>query len=394
MKLYSTLNSVITASLVLGLTLLSGCEQTEPAEGPVDTGAARSATQTSTLVSATPVGSYKTTQSGRYNVQAFRLVYATSNVDGSPIQASGLLLVPQKNTPSPMLSMQHFTIESELMAPSYYSPGTESYTTGNQFASEGYIVSAADYIGYGASRNVPHPYEHRSSLASASLDMLRAARQYLTQKSISWDGRLFIEGYSEGGFATLSLQKKLEQEVPGEFNLIASSLGAGAHDKPEFMKYIINNKTSGNAGYNKKYLWTLLTYDRIYGLNRPMSFYFKEPYASQITQKGKDASISVSLHVTFTDNFRQGVNNGTDVAFLNAVNDNDIHDWKPSARTRFYHGDADQLVFYFNSKNASDAMNRRQAPGVDLSTLRGKGHDNAISDFISGTDLLFAQLAR
>jgi len=390
MKFCSTFTS-LGIGLLVGSIILSGCEQ-PAAEISTSVGKGARIEATNTLISATLIGGYNTSATGAYDVKAYRLVYKTTNVDGSPIQASGLLLVPDKTTPSPLISLQHYTIEVDRQAPSYYISGTEGYTVGNRFATRGAIVAAADYIGYGASRNVPHIYEHRSSLASASLDMLRAARQFLAQKNVNWDSRLFLEGYSEGGFATMALQKKLEEDVPTEFNLVASSVGAGGYDKPAFMKYIINNKTSGNADYNGNYIWALLTYDKVYGLNRPMSYYFKEPYATQIAQKGKDATISVSLHLALTDSFRRAVNDGTDTEFLSAVEDNDIHDWKPRVPTRLYHGDADQLVFYFNSKNAYDAMQLRQAPAVGLITLRGKNHNNAMTDFIIGTEMFFAQV--
>jgi predicted peptidase len=40
-----------------------------------------------------------------------------------------------------------------------------------------------------------------------------------------------ITGYSEGGFATMALQKKMEEQFPNEFNLVTSSCGAGAYNK-------------------------------------------------------------------------------------------------------------------------------------------------------------------
>ena len=391
MKSNSTFYGIMTVGLLLGSTMLTGCEQPESGlESPAVSGARSAAVNT--LVSAFPIGGYNTSAKGAYDVKAYRILYRTSNIDGSSIIASGLLLVPDKITPSPLMSLQHYTIEVDWQAPSYYQSGTEGYTIGNRFATKGCIVAAADYIGYGASRNVPHLYEHRNSLATAGLDMLRATRQFLTQSRVNWDSRLCLTGYSEGGFATLALQKKLEEEVPGEFNLVASSAGAGAHDKPAFVKYIINNKTSGNADYNSNYIWTLLTYDKVYGLNRPVTYYFKEPYATLIAQRGKEVSISASLHSTLTDTFRQAVNDGTDTAFLNAVEDNDVHDWKPRVPTRLYHGDADQLVFYFNSQNAYNAMKLQQAPDVSLITLRGKNHNSAATDFLNGTEAFLAQI--
>jgi pimeloyl-ACP methyl ester carboxylesterase len=326
----------------------------------------------------------------RYGIRAYRLEYTTTNTDGTKINASGLVIVPvDANKQVPVLSMQHGTILNDADAPSYFGRGSEAYTLGSLFASQGYIVSAPDYIGYGASKELPHTYEHRASLATASIDMLRATREFIREKEIGWDERLFVAGYSEGGYATMALQKKIEEETGDEFNLVASSCGAGAYDKSAFMRQIINEPTSGVASINRLYVWVLLTYDRIYGLNRPMTYYFKEPYAAQIAANGKDVTINVSLHTTFTDSFKKAINEGTDVDFLKAVQDNDIYDWKPDTRTRLYHGDADDTVFYLNSQNAYEAMQKRGAANVTLETLKGANHTTGILGFVTGTYSFF-----
>ena len=329
----------------------------------------------------------------RYGVKVYRLDYNTTNTDGTKIKASGAVLIPSDvPTALPMLSLQHGTIQNDSDAPSYFGSGSEVYTFGSVLASQGYIIAAPDYIGYGASKDVPHPYEHRSSLATASLDMLRATREFLSEGNVNWDKRLYIAGYSEGGYATMALQKKIEQETNGEFNLVASSCGAGAYDKSAFMRQVVNERSSGSAYINRLYIWVLLTYDRIYGLNRPMSYYFREPYATQVTAKGKDADIGVSLNTTFTDSFKKAVLDGKDVEFLKAVQDNDIHDWKPRTPTRLFHGDADDTVLYLNSLNAYSAMQKRGASNVELVTLRGANHASGILGFITGTYSFFGQV--
>ena len=326
----------------------------------------------------------------RYGVAAYRLEYTTTNSDGTKIKASGAVIVPTGATTSlPLLSMQHGTIQNDNDAPSYFGSGSEAYTLGSLFASQGYIIAAPDYIGYGASKDVPHTYEQRNGLATASLDMLRATREFLADKNVNWDKRLFVAGYSEGGYATLALQKKIEEETGSEFNLVASSCGAGAYDKPAFMRQIVNERTGGIAYINRLYVWVLLTYDRIYGLNRPMTYYFKEPYASLVAAKGKDVDISVSLNTTFTDTFKKAINDGTDAEFLKAVQDNDIHDWKPRTPTRLYHGDADETVLYLNSQNTYEAMQKQGAANVRLETLKGANHATGILGFVTGTYSFF-----
>ncbi|GAB3751877.1 alpha/beta hydrolase family protein [Spirosoma pomorum] len=365
-----------------------------------------------TLISSTPIAQYTVAQlrsnyTGvlsalqffiRHGIKVYKLEYTTTNTDGKSVTASGVMIVPapENGTASvPIMSMQHGTILSDSDAPSYFQSSSEVTTFGSVFASQGYIIVAPDYIGYGSSKDLPHTYEQRNGLATASLDMLRAARNFLsdnTASNVSWNKRLFLAGYSEGGYATLALQKKIEEETKGEFDLVASSCGAGAYDKPTFMRTIVNEQTSGIAGINRLYVWVLQTYNRVYGLNRPMSYYFKEPYASQIASQGVNANINVSLNTTFTDSFKQAINNGTDTDFLKAVQDNDIHDWKPSTPTRLYHGDADETVLFQNSQNTYDAMQKRGATNVALYRLAGRTHATGILDFVLGTYNFFGTL--
>ncbi len=327
----------------------------------------------------------------RQGISVVKLVYKTKNWDGTDIQASGLVLVPNTTDAVPMISQQHGTIFSDAEAPSNFNPSSEAYQVSTIFASIGYIMVCPDYIGYGESKNLPHTYEHRVGLAQASLDMLRAAREYIkSQSAIKWDSRLYLTGYSEGGYATMALYKKMQDEVPTEFNLRAVSCGAGAYDKTGFMKALLTQKSAGVAQWNRAFLWVLLTYDQLYKINRPLSFYFKEPYLTQIQASRQLATLEVSFDQTLTDSFKEGILKGTDTAFLNAVADNNIYDWKPLTPLQLYHGDADQQVYYLNSKNAFDAMQARGAgQTVQLLTIPGKTHIQAISDWITGTYSLF-----
>jgi len=326
----------------------------------------------------------------RNGIKGYRITYKTKNTDGREITASGALILPVTTAAVSLVSVQHGTITNDEEAPSNFKGGADA-SLNTLFSSLGYIISAPDYIGYGASKNLPHPYEHRASLASASLDMLRAAKEFLkSQNTVKWNNKVYIAGYSEGGFASMAMQKMMEEGAATEFDLRASSLGAGAYDKTAFMKYLINTKTHGIAGFNRSYLWVTLTYDRVYGLNRPKSAYFKEPFATQIQNNGLDANINVSFNTIFTDAFVKGVNDGTDKGFLDAVADNNVYDWKPKTPTQLYHGTADQLVFFFNSKNAFDAMRKRGATNVDLIEIPGGDHASSIQTYLFGTVTFFS----
>ena len=324
-----------------------------------------------------------------YEVKAYKIIYKTKNTDGTEIQASGALIIPTVVDGVPMISQQHGTIRTDLQAPSNYQTNSEAYSTASIFASNGFIVACPDYIGYGVSKNLEHPYEHRESLAQTSLDMIRASSEFIAKEKINWNKKLMITGYSQGGFATMSLQKKIEEQFPTEFNLVASSCGAGAYNKTQFMKDLINNPSVGNASYNQLYIWVSLTYNRVYGLNRLMNTYFKEPYAADIQANGNNATVKVSLNTTFADAFKKGVNDGSESKFLEAVKDNDVFDWAPKTETQLIHGNADPLVSYNNSVTAEKAM-KAKGGKVVLLTTDGGTHDSTIPDYALKTFSFFS----
>ena len=325
----------------------------------------------------------------KYDIKAYKIIYKTKNTDGMEIQASGALIIPNTTDAIAMISQQHGTIRTDAQAPSNYQSNSEAYSIASIFGSNGYIIACPDYIGYGVSKNIEHPYEHRESLAQVSLDMIRASSEFIANEKINWNKKLMVTGYSQGGFATMSLQKKIEEQFPTEFNLVASSCGAGAYNKTQFMKDLMNNTTHGIAEYNQLYIWVTQTYNRIYGLNRSMNTYFKEPYATEIQAKGNNANVSVSINLAFLDAFKKGVNDGTDTKFLDAVKDNDVFDWAPKTETQLYHGNADQQVFYSNSVTAEKAM-KAKGGKVTLITTDGGTHGSTLSDYAVGTFSFFS----
>ncbi|RYU95719.1 alpha/beta hydrolase family protein [Emticicia agri] len=328
----------------------------------------------------------------RGGVKQYKIIYKTKNTDGTEIQASGALVIPSipnLTTPLPLASYQHGTIFSDSEAPSYFNANGEG-TLASVLATLGYIVSAPDYIGYGNTNNLPHTYEHREGLATASLDMLRAVKEFIIQENVSWNKNVYLGGYSEGGFATLALQKKIEEEAPTEFTLKASSCGAGAYNKTLSFKTIASEGSSGDPTHNASYIWVILTYDRAYKLNRDMTSYFKEPYASQIQKDKQNVRIQGSFNTLISDAIKQSLANDSDAALTNAVKDNDIFDWKPKTPTMLTHGTADTYVPSFNTQTAYDAMAKRGATNVRLNLVTNGTHGSTIQRYLLDTISFFA----
>jgi pimeloyl-ACP methyl ester carboxylesterase len=293
------------------------------------------------------------------------------------VTASGALLVPVGAPALPLLSYQHGTIrpDEESRAPSYYSTSSEVYSAVSVLASTGYVVSAPDYIGYGASKNLPHPYEHGASLASASLHMLRAAREFCQQRQVATNSKNFLLGYSEGGYATMALHKLIEEKNDPNLTVTASAPGAGAYHKTAFADYILSSTRPLN--FLSTYVWVLDTYNRVYGLNRPLTYYYNQPWASRL-QADPFSEVPEQAQELFTAPFRQAVLSKTDAPLLAAFRDNDLYDWKPRAPLALFHGTADDYVPYFNSEDAYRAMRARGATQVELRPIQGGNHFTSV----------------
>ena len=319
----------------------------------------------------------------QYPIRVYRLTYRTHTPEGQETTASGAVLVPVATTALPVLSYQHGTLlpGSESQAPSYYAQGSDVWSIVSILASTGYVVSAPDYLGYGASKALPHPYEHAASLASASADMLRAAREFCKQLNVSVNQKNFLLGYSEGGYATMALHKLLETQYAATLPVTASAPGAGAYHKSAFARYILN--ATQPLSFLSTYVWVLRTYDRVYALNRPYSFYYQEPYATQL-QANPFAEVPSQASQLFADTFRQAVLNNSDTALNSALADNDIYDWKPTAPLALFHGTADDYVPFFNSQDAYDAMQKRGATQVELHPIQGGNHFSSAAAYTLG----------
>ncbi len=315
----------------------------------------------------------------KFSVKVYRIVYKTKDLAGKEIQASGAVLIPVTNDKVSLISYQHGTITKDSEAPSNFSGEGEVGLLSPLYASIGYVISAPDFLGFGSSKQIPHPYEHRNSLATASIDMLRATREFCQSQGIGLTERLFLTGYSLGGFATMSMQKMIEEQFSSEFKITASTIGAGAYNKTAFSQYVASQNT--NLSFINSYVWVLQTYNIIYGLNRPMSAYFTEPNATKIQQEGAFATISLNPQELFNPTFRNGLVNGTDVPLMNALKDNDVFDWKPQVPTLLVHGKSDDYVIPLNSQSAFDAMRKRGATNVELALVDGN-HFTAVPAYI------------
>lgn len=147
----------------------------------------------------------------RNAVRLYRVTYPSVVPErgNKPIVATGLLAVPDvPETTFPMVSYQHGTVYGKQQVPSFPEQSDETRLMIAQFAGQGYLVIGADYFGMGASKE-PEGYVVKASHQQATLDMLLASRSVLAGMKLS-ASKLFLSGWSQGGFVSFAMLEKLE----------------------------------------------------------------------------------------------------------------------------------------------------------------------------------------
>ena len=174
-----------------------------------------------------------------YDVEIYKVTYSTVYKE-SQITASGLIAIPKTTDQVGMLSYHHGTITNRDDAPSNFSSSDFNTVSYAAMASVGLIGVIPDYLGFGSSSSILHPYYVEEATASSILDMLKAATELAEQKGLPFNGKLFLAGYSEGGYATMAAHKAIEENGLDGFTLIASFPGAGAYDLKGMQAHIFS----------------------------------------------------------------------------------------------------------------------------------------------------------
>ncbi|MDX2202990.1 MAG: alpha/beta hydrolase [Hyphomicrobiaceae bacterium] len=149
----------------------------------------------------------------RTAVRLYRVTYASVIPErgNKPTLASGLLALPEMPAgPAslPLVSYQHGTVYGRQEVPSFPEQSPETQLMIAQFAGQGYALIGADYFGLGTSAE-PEGYMVKRSHQQATYDMLIAGRAVLARMQVATP-KLYLAGWSQGGFVTMAMLEKLE----------------------------------------------------------------------------------------------------------------------------------------------------------------------------------------
>lgn len=317
----------------------------------------------------------------KYDVEFFKLIYKTS-FKGKDIEVSGLVAVPKNVPVAPsLLSAQHGTMFRAADAPSNY-PNT--FSGFELFGSAGFVTIIPDFIGYGVSQNIPHPYYDQQYSGLTVVDMIKATKYFLQQKNIASSNRLFMVGYSEGGFVTMAAQKEIETNASHKLTLTAAAEGAGGYDLNVMLAGI-----AAKPAYAAPSFLSLLvkSYNNTYNWNRPYSNFFNEPYATKIPallngsldRSAIDAALTTSTAALFNPVFYGSLLDPTkETALKQKLSDNSFINWVPKSATRLYHGTVDEAVFFETSVVTFTRFKAAGATNVEFFPIPNGTHSTSI----------------
>lgn len=314
----------------------------------------------------------------RNGVDIYDVDYATEWHDQTVILASGLAFLPKGEAvgEAPLAAIHHGT--TTFRRKEFKYSGSE--TLASIMAADGYTVILPDYIGLGRGDKF-HLYHHVQTEAMGTLDMIRATRELAEREGVGLNGDIFLTGYSQGGHATLAVQKVAQEQFPNEFNVVASAPLSGAYDLDG-----VQSEVMGRPYTYPAYLpYLLIAMAEVKGIPVTASDMFIHPFDTVVpwlydgNHKMRELSpllpaipremVQPDLLVAFDQN--------PDYPIRAAIHENSLDNWKPENPILMCYCKADEQVSYKNAIVAKQQMKEMGAEGVRKKHVAAKfGHND------------------
>jgi len=148
-------------------------------------------------------------------VNVYHMQYQTVGGANESTTGSAALMIPTGSAGScqgarPIVMYAHGTNTAKTLNMASISGNSEALLMAAVFASQGYIVVTPNYVGYDTSTLAYHPYLNADQQSKDMIDALAAARSALPGVSGTDGGKLFLTGYSQGGFVAMATHKAMQ----------------------------------------------------------------------------------------------------------------------------------------------------------------------------------------
>lgn len=173
-------------------------------------------------LSATPSGASLLQLAGTptCGVDFYYIDYQTRGATSEAATASGALMVPTGPAAAcsgarPLVLYAHGTTTDKNynIADITNAANTEGALVAAMFAAQGYVVIAPNYVGYDSSSLSYHPYLNAAQQSGEMIDALvagRTALPALPNARVTDNGKLFLTGYSQGGYVAMATMRALQ----------------------------------------------------------------------------------------------------------------------------------------------------------------------------------------
>lgn len=320
--------------------------------------------------------------SAKYDVEIYKVVYKTINQNLELEDLTGVIAIPKEVDNLPILSYQHGTIHTKAKAPSMISDDTKFLS--GILSTNGFVTIMSDYLGYNTQENFNnklHPYHLKAPTVSATLDLLRATKELLNQKNITFNNQLFLGGYSEGGYATMALDSELSTN--DEFSVTASAPMAGAYDLSYTADYMMNLEESHpNPAY---FPFIVLAYNNYYKLTDEPQSFFVDDYKSVIdtfdnlesyTWKSLNETLNSNIKDMFDLSDTEGSYKSYQSKFSELFKQNSVYKYSPEGKVKLYHCKGDKDVPYQNSVIAYEYLkNKGDVELIEVENSENLNHE-------------------
>lgn len=320
----------------------------------------------------------------------YRVTYWTE-LKGEPVIASGLFSIPDRAAaPKGVYAYFHGTNATRAFAPS-----EADRVDGNEdtaiFAGNGYYVVLPDYIGLGASK-IPQQYLLTKPNVDASIDMLIAVRQIVTDMERDWSPSLFMMGFSQGGQVVAGVHRELERNPVTGFDLKGSIGIAGPYDlRITSLPKALENECLLCVGY---LAWGANAYASYYDQSLDEALHPEYAKSVPLLFDGSKSELEIAANLPddprklFRPEFLATIRANQDNWFTKALDDNETYAWVPVAPMRLYFGDADKDVtpeaskhFYNYAKPRGGNISMHSIGAVDHMTSASMTQAEALAWF-------------
>ncbi len=342
-------------------------------------------------------GGIDSTATNAFGYKAVKITYLTKGENNEDVNASGLLVIPTvsdgykiyldslgKTFSVSMLCDNHGTIFTDAEAPSNVEvvdgkPNYDLATLMTGYA--GFAAIYPDYIGYGESNSIAHPYMMKKSSARASLDMIKASMKYMSDEGVSLNYQLYVSGYSQGGYTAMALAEEIESSFSDKVTFKGVAPMAGPHDLealanieinashtmvyPAFLGYLADSYAYYNDDVNLSDIAVLADTDTFHTL-------FNGSYINVAIHVGLGLAngttdlgfLTHKANELFKDSFINDYqNNINSVMREKFIENRSYSSWTPKTKVNLVHCVDDEIIPFSMSQNAFIDLN---ATGADV----------------------------